>query len=240
MIIQQQMIDEVWKPIPGFLGYEVSNGGQVRSYRKQTDFGKWIIDQIPQRILKPSLAGRYLGVTLRLNGKTYRKNIAELVLLAFIGPRPEGLEICHNDGNPSNNHLSNLRYDTHVANLNDAIIHGNICLDSRRLTDRQVQEIRQQYSTGKVTQGQLAKRYDVCQGVINNIVLGYTYKEIVGPTTKTYSLSSDDVRQIRTKRKQGKSLKEIAREFGISKSYVSYLARNKRRKQIKGLGAQGG
>ena len=234
------MVDEIWKPIPGFLGYEVSNKGQIRSYRKRTGFGKWIIDQMPQCILKPSPARRYLGITLRLNGKTYRKGIAELVLLAFIGPRPKGLEICHNDGNPCNNHLSNLRYDTHVANMNDAIIHGNICLDSRKLTDRQAQEIRWQYSKGNITQKQLANNYNVCRATIKNIVSGYSYKEAGGPITKTYSLSSDDVRQIRIKRKQGESLKEIAREFGISKSYVSYLARGKRRKYIKGLGAQDG
>lgn len=222
------MINEIWKSIPGFPGYEVSKQGQVRSYRKQTGFSKWVIDQIPQRILKPSLAGRYLGVILRLDGKAYRKRIAELVLLAFVGPRPEGLEICHNDGDPHNNHLSNLRYDTHIANMNDAVIHGNICLDSRKLTNEQAKSIRLQYTSSNVTQRELAEKYSINRATIADIVTGKSYKEAGGPITDR-KLTDMDVVSIRKQRARGDPLKEIANRFGVSRSCISLIARGKRR-----------
>jgi hypothetical protein len=50
--------------------------------------------------------------------------IHTLVLEAFAGPRPEGMEGCHNDGNPTNNHIDNLRWDTRSANNQDTLRHG--------------------------------------------------------------------------------------------------------------------
>lgn len=34
------------------------------------------------------------------------------------------LEVCHNDGDSSNNHVSNLRWDTHSSNQWDQVAHG--------------------------------------------------------------------------------------------------------------------
>ena len=47
-----------------------------------------------------------------------------LVLEAFIGLRPKNMECCHNDGNPQNNDLTNLRWDTKLSNAKDRIKHG--------------------------------------------------------------------------------------------------------------------
>lgn len=46
------------------------------------------------------------------------------MLTAFVGPRPDGMVTCHNDGNPANNNLSNLRWDTQSNNQLDAVKHG--------------------------------------------------------------------------------------------------------------------
>lgn len=34
------------------------------------------------------------------------------------------MECCHNDGNPSNNIVENLRWDTHSGNMMDRTLHG--------------------------------------------------------------------------------------------------------------------
>ena len=47
-----------------------------------------------------------------------------LVLLAFSGPRNDGLQTRHMDGNPANNTLSNLRYGTAKQNIQDQLVHG--------------------------------------------------------------------------------------------------------------------
>jgi DNA-binding transcriptional regulator YiaG len=107
-----------WRPIPGFSDYEVSDTGLVRSY-------KW---KRPH-ILKPGIhPGGYHQVGLRRNGETHIFMVSHLVLFAFQGPCPENCEVCHNDGNPANDHLSNLRWDTHAANMRDMSQH-NIALE---------------------------------------------------------------------------------------------------------------
>lgn len=47
-----------------------------------------------------------------------------MVLEAFVGPRPVGLYGCHNDGDPANNRLTNLRWDTPASNTADKVMHG--------------------------------------------------------------------------------------------------------------------
>ena len=100
---------EAWKEIPGFPDYDVSNMGLVRSRKHGV------------QLLQPVFThrGRYLSVSLFQNGKQTKRTIHSLVLEAFIGPRPDGLEICHNDGIRTDNMLANLRYDTPSANAQD-------------------------------------------------------------------------------------------------------------------------
>lgn len=61
----------------------------------------------------------YLAPDQKVNAR-----IHSLVLEAFVGPRPDGMEGCHNDGDPANNHLANLRWDTRAANNQDTLRHG--------------------------------------------------------------------------------------------------------------------
>jgi hypothetical protein len=101
----------IWKPIPGFLDYEVSERGDVRRGGAQ---------------LKPERTqgnGRK-RFSLSKGGRLYRMKAHQLVALAFIGPAPfEGAEVCHNDGFHQNNHYSNLRWDTRAGNGNDVTKH---------------------------------------------------------------------------------------------------------------------
>ncbi len=53
-----------------------------------------------------------------------RVGIHALVLETFVGPRPPGMMPCHSDGDPANNRLDNLRWDTMSANMHDAVHHG--------------------------------------------------------------------------------------------------------------------
>jgi hypothetical protein len=45
-------------------------------------------------------------------------------MAAFVGPCPEGMEVCHNNGDPTDNRMENLRYGTHSSNEQDKLIHG--------------------------------------------------------------------------------------------------------------------
>ena len=166
---------EIWKTIPGYPGYEISDHGQVRSYLKSRgrNLGSFI-STIPQRILKP--CPTYFGhlqVYLRRDGKTYRIFIHRLVLTAFIGPCPPGMEACHNDGKPSNNYPDNLRWDSHINNLRDREKHGTSLVGQKnglaKLTDSKIIQIRKLASQG-YTSKQLEEMFSVHRMHINGII----------------------------------------------------------------------
>ena len=63
-------------------------------------------------------------VDIHINGRKQHKYIAVLVAEAFI-PNPYNYsEVRHMDGNPLNNHVSNLSWGTHQDNMDDAKRHG--------------------------------------------------------------------------------------------------------------------
>ncbi len=102
--------NERWLPIPGFDGYDVSTLGRVRSWRKK--------GRVPGRRTEPLLMklgmnnGGYLHVNLRTANRSSIEPVHLLVLLTFAGPRPEGLQGAHADGDRHNNRSSNLAWVT--------------------------------------------------------------------------------------------------------------------------------
>lgn len=126
--------------------------------------------------LSPRIYGKcgYRMVSLCRPGCRARRPIHHLVLIAFVGPCPEGMECCHEDGDPSNNRLSNLRWDTHQANMDDRERHGRQPRGEShhlaKIKDDDVVEIRQLYATGKYSQRKLASRYGVTQSLICAVV----------------------------------------------------------------------
>ena len=115
-------MSETWKPISGYEGcYEVSDLGRVRSLDRQSHGFR------AGRMLKQNIGvgNGYLYVTLYRKPHKRRANVHTLVLEAFAGPRPDGMEACHNDGDRTNPRLSNLRWGTHSENIYDIVRHGN-------------------------------------------------------------------------------------------------------------------
>ena len=235
------MSEEIWKPVEGFPGYEVSNHGNVRSYKTRKGGWVWYIADEPIRTLSPTTAKKsgYRGVGLSRNGLTRFFRVAKLVAAAFLGPCPDGLEVCHNDGNPANDHVENLRYDTHRGNMQDAVKQGNMDRGKckRSLTNEQVEKIRQELSRIGRTHGatkeayqKVSERVGLSWQMICSIERGETYKEAGGPIRrgKLYnqlSLPQKDVVSIREERSRGASLLFLAEEFGIDPSAISRIVR---------------
>lgn len=73
--------------------------------------------------------------------------VHRLVLLAFVGPCPDGMEGCHDDNDPRNNCVSNLRWDTMERNQQDRVKHGTHNRGSNstraKLNEAAVRRIRQ-------------------------------------------------------------------------------------------------
>jgi len=117
---------EQWRPAVGHPGYEVSNHGRVRSLDRVLTLrgrdGEDIYRRHRGRVLAPCAnASGHMVVTLGRGNSVY---VHQLVLTAFVGPAPAGEEGCHDDGDASNNRLTNLRWGTRASNVADSVRHG--------------------------------------------------------------------------------------------------------------------
>ena len=115
-----------WRAIPGWEGlYEASTDGDIRSITRTVTKKDGTQQVYKGKLLKGRASPRgHLSVQLSANSRPVGMCIHRLIMLTFVGPCPEGMEVCHNDGNPANNRLENLRYDTHSSNAYDSVTHG--------------------------------------------------------------------------------------------------------------------
>lgn len=159
-----------YKAIRRLPGCRVGDDGSVwrREYsRAEKRFsGKY------RRLPQSFNARGYAMVSIRHEGNRRCLLVHRLVLEAFVGPCPEGMECCHDDGNPSHNWIENLRLDTHAANMADARRHGTI---HSKLDEFKVSEIRSLYRR-KHSVSKLAERYSVSADTIRKIIKRQLWK----------------------------------------------------------------
>jgi hypothetical protein len=121
-------MNEEWRTIPGHEGfYEVSDHGRLRGVDRHVE----VFDRRctkprrffrPGKLLKPTLTkSGHLDARLGLRARGLVHN---LVLEAFVGPCPEGMEACHLNDVPDDNRLANLRWGTRSDNMRDRVRNG--------------------------------------------------------------------------------------------------------------------
>jgi hypothetical protein len=166
---------EEWRVIPGYDDYEVSNLGRVRARSRLRAHRRGGLRKIPGRIMRgTTIKYGYRFVALRWKTNSPRRiAVHRLVLAAFVGPRPVGMESCHADGNAANNRLDNLRYDTKAANIEDRNRHGRLPKGdghpNAKLTASAVRKIRSDNASG-IQQKTLAAAHSVSTSLINSII----------------------------------------------------------------------
>lgn len=163
-----------WRAVRGFDRYEVSDTGVVRSWRNSH---RGI--RAEPRILKPyARPSGHLYVVLTGDGSAQTKRyVHRLVIEAFVGSAPAGMECAHNDGNPANNALCNLRWATHKQNGDDVRRHGTKAGERHpgaKLRNRDVREIRASAESARA----LADRYGVSTRAIQRSRRGDTFARI--------------------------------------------------------------
>jgi len=122
-LIFNDIMNEVWKDITNYNGYQVSNLGRVRTYNKTTYTKKHGVRHWKNRILKERIdkKNRMLSVNLYKNGKGKSFLIHRLVAQEFLGfPENKSMTVNHKDGDRLNNKLENLEW----LSLKDNIKHG--------------------------------------------------------------------------------------------------------------------
>ena len=120
----ETLSEEEWRVVPNTNGLIlVSSKGRVKSakrvVRKRHSSGVIIEQTYEEKMHRCPIAGGYRCTHFGVNGKKRSAMVHALVLEAFIGPRPDGMEACHYDGDSLNNDISNLRWDTHFNNNQD-------------------------------------------------------------------------------------------------------------------------
>jgi len=161
---------ESWKPIDWLEGYEISDLGRSRSYKRQgPPYG---IMKTPQRTLAQTTNRFGYKVLSFLEVPRY---VHRLVLEAFVGPCPEGMQCRHLDGDKTNNSLSNLKWGTPSENNSDKVLHGTDDRGdkhvNRKLSSRRVGKIRDMLKMG-TNQGLIADIFGVSPTMISFIKTG--------------------------------------------------------------------
>lgn len=168
--------------IPNYTGYHVTRDGAVYSRYIKGSRGN-LSDKWHALIFSCEKNGRK-AVNLKedCSGKFKRFRVYRLVLMAYVGPCPNGMVACHNDGDVTNNNLENLRWDTQKNNLKDTVIHGTKingtkCYNSK-LNDNIVLNIFKDRVAG-LTQEKIAAKYEVAQSTVKDILLRRDWKHVL-------------------------------------------------------------
>jgi len=171
---------EVWRDVPGFPNYQVSDQGRVRSRLRR---GRPPKDSTRQRqhpptLLKPRTT-RLGYATVAMNGSdgVFGRLVHRLVLEAFVGPCPEGQQCCHYDGDKLNNRLSNFRWGTPLENAADSIRLGKM---ASKLDHDQVLDVYRRWCAGESTAA-IADDLKVKRASVAGIISGKRRRSIPPP-----------------------------------------------------------
>lgn len=183
-----------WQSLDTYPMYEVSTSGQIRSVPRRIIGSDEKIHASKGKLLKQHIRDDgYLMVKLYERGGRKSKSVYvhRLVLEAFIGCCPEGMEACHEDGNKTNNNLSNLRWGTPKSNGEDKVRHGTTTLGlcgrhynegensgNAKLTDGKVLEIRRLFATGGYSIAELSRMFLMSYPATRQVIYRLSWKHI--------------------------------------------------------------
>lgn len=174
------MHEPEFSEVPDFPGYRVSWCGQVQSclligkYPAGTVGDEWhdIKHQVNTK------RNGYIFVGLRRDGKRYNRFVHRLVLEAFVGFRPFGMECRHLDGNVKNLRLDNLCWGTKEQNEGDKVCHGRTVRGSKhrfaKLKEDNINKILCLHADG-VKMTTIAGQFHVNVSTVSRIVRGKTW-----------------------------------------------------------------
>lgn len=167
--------DEIWKPIPGYTDYEVSSLGRVKSLKR-----------LPIKILSGCVQRGYRCIHLSNGEVVKRWFVHQLVMLAFKGPKPQGMHCAHLNGVRDDNRPENLIYCTPKENNAHKKLHGTHMIgeqtNSNKLTEAEAKAIYD--SRFEYTRKQLAEKYKVDRETIRRILTGKHWTHVTSAELK--------------------------------------------------------
>jgi hypothetical protein len=172
-----------YRNVKDFPGYRVGSDGTVWTAWINRS-GKGAVVGSTWKLLKIS-RGKYSSCTLTRDGTHYGFLVHRLVLEAFVGPCPPGMEACHfPDRDPHNNSAKNLSWGTPKRNHRHRLIHGTDPTGERnpfaKLTDELASYIRTNYIPYDKFKGgrALAKELGLTPACISLVVKRKSWKHV--------------------------------------------------------------
>lgn len=114
------METEIWKVIPNYENYQVSNLGNIKSLSREVK-NRWNTRVVKETLMNPVLrTDGYYSINLRKQTKPKSFLIHQLVAICFLNHKPNGLELVVNHKNfiKTDNRLENLEIITARENCN--------------------------------------------------------------------------------------------------------------------------
>lgn len=178
-----------YRPISGYPAYRVGDDGSVWScwcrvvtefgVGTSSEFGEWV--QMVIRVYP----NKYPKVNLYRDGKAKTFNVHRLVMEAFVGPCPEGMECAHKDGNKANCRADNLEWKTKIANERDKVGHGTLLMGEShgksKLAEADVLKIVEMVGSG-MTMTEVASLKSVSRPTVGHIMSGRLWSHLTGFT----------------------------------------------------------
>lgn len=179
----------IWKVVPGFQAYEISEYGRIR--RRFTEPKRPNVGEAGSEVTITRGSMGYFTAGLKSDdGVRQKRRVHRLVALAFHGPPPSDQHhAAHNDGTKNNNHYTNIRWATPAENSADRDRQGRgwlgkrmpTCQGSRhcraRLTEDQVLAIRHAAANGW-SRLEIATLYSVGRNTVDCIIHRKTWKHV--------------------------------------------------------------
>jgi hypothetical protein len=185
----------------------------------------------------PGGAGR-MSVVLYKNHAGKTRLVHQLVLEAFVGPRPPGMDALHGPGRHLDNRLVNLSWGSKSKNCGeDRVRDGTSNRGERawqhKLTTDIVQECRRRYVAGERVPA-LAREFEVSPGAMSSLISGRIWSwlpggapnrppvRLKGEEHHAAKLTAEIVLACRARAAAGESQTALAREFGVRQPTMNH------------------
>lgn len=184
----ENLSNEIWKDVEEFENnYQISNFGRLRSIARKINSS---VQPCGFRINNPRI------IVPQDNGKGYQQYYVKfnnirviqyshrLVAKYFLDNPDDKLEVNHIDGNKSNNHVSNLEWNTKSENMQHAVL-NNLCKigeesRSAKLSEKTVLAIRRLFRINpNFNKSKIAKKLNVSDATIHKIINNQRWKHLI-------------------------------------------------------------
>lgn len=169
---------EIWQPVVGYETlYQVSSLGRVRRMLNRS--GNPLREPLILQLITRQRG--YLNVNLWKQNRHHSRRVHRVVMAAFIGPVPEGMQVNHRNGIKTDNSLDNLEYVSPAENVRHAkeVLHVNQGErhPSHRLSDMAVRHIRTAVLEGR-SKTELARDFGVSGRCIGDVIRNRSWRHV--------------------------------------------------------------